>query len=158
MNEDQPAVDDDDDQPRSWKSALPMIIAGALMLSLLAGVLIINLVNPADERLTDSTLVQHRVNDMYSAMGTLNYDQYRNSFCESDQSAPDFPTSVQFADQNRTANDADGKVVVPSMDVEVVGDKSTVTAHWHREKTESDKQQTQFTLVKQGDEWKVCGR
>ncbi|MGB3302203.1 hypothetical protein [Gordonia sp. (in: high G+C Gram-positive bacteria)] len=161
MSQDQPEVDeygDDDDQPRSWKAALPMILAGSLMLALLAFVLIVALVNPPDERLNDSTLVQHRVNDMYSAMGTLNYDQYRNSFCQADIDSPDFPKSVAFADENRALNDAEGKVVVTKMDVEIVGTTSTVKSYWNREKTENNKQTTDLNLVKVGDDWKVCSR
>lgn len=162
MSQDQPDVsdsgDDEEQQPRSWKAALPMMLAGGLMLALLAGVVIIGLVNPPDERLSDSTLVQHTVNDMYSAMGTLNYDQYRNSFCQSDLDAPTFPKSVDFADENRVKNDAEGKVVVPNMDVEIVGDTSTVTAHWYREKNENNKQTTPLTLIKVGDDWKVCSK
>ncbi|NLG47007.1 hypothetical protein [Gordonia sp. (in: high G+C Gram-positive bacteria)] len=163
MNQDQPAADGpdehaDNDQPRSWKAALPMLIAGGLALAILLWVGISALVNPAEERISDSAKVQRTVNQMYSAMGTLNYERYRDSFCATDIAAPDFPTSVQFADRNRAENDAKGKIVVPSMDVEVTGDRATVTAHWHRENTESDKQKTQLKLVGVDGEWKVCGR
>ncbi|EGD54453.1 hypothetical protein [Gordonia neofelifaecis] len=160
MNEDRPEHADvpDDDQPRSWKAALPMIIAGTLVVVLVAWVVIASLVKPSDERLNDSAQVQHTVNDMYSAMGTLNYDQYRDAFCASDVAASDFPTSVAFAEQNRADNEANGKVVVPSMEVEVTGENATVTAHWNREKTENDKQTTSLTLIRENGDWKVCKR
>lgn len=135
-----------------------MIIAGALVLVILAWIGISALVNPAEERMSDSAQVQRTVNQMYSARGTLNYENYRATFCAADLAAPEFPTSVQFADDNRTENDAKGKIVVPSMDVEVTGDRASVTVHWNREKDENAKQQTQLTLVSEGGEWKVCGR
>ncbi|AUH67928.1 MULTISPECIES: Rv0361 family membrane protein [Gordonia] len=160
MNEDQPASHDlpEDDQPRSWKAALPMILAGALVVVLLAWVLIAALVNPPEERLSDSAQVQHTVNDMYSAMGTLNYDQYVGSFCQADVDAADFPKSVQFAEQNRAENEDKGKIVVPNMDVEVTGDSATVKAHWNRENTADDEQTTSLRLIRENGEWKVCNR
>ncbi|MBM7366121.1 Rv0361 family membrane protein [Gordonia hydrophobica] len=158
MNVDEPAVDGDDDQPRSMKAALPMMIAGGLVLVILAWIGISALVNPSEERISDSAQVQRTVNQMYSAMGTLNYERYRASFCAADLAKPEFPTSVAFADTNRAENDAKGRVVVPDMDVEVTGDRATVTAHWHRENNENAKQKTVFTLVNESGEWKVCQR
>lgn len=158
MDVDEPAVHGDDDQPRSIKAALPMMIAGGLVLLILAWIGISALVNPSEERISDSAQVQRTVNQMYSAMGTLNYESYKATLCAANVGNPDFPTSVQFADQNRAENDAKGRIVVPNMDVEVTGDRATVTAHWHREKDENAKQKTTLTLIKEGDEWKVCGR
>lgn len=159
MNVDEPPVDEGaEDQPRSVKAALPMLIAGGLVLAILAWIGISALVSPSDDRISDSAQVQRTVNQMYSAMGTLNYENYRASFCAADVAAPNFPTSVQFADDNRADNAAKGKIVVPTMDVEVTGDRSTVTAHWHRQNDEKAEQTTQWKLVKEGDDWKVCGR
>ena len=163
MNVDEPAVDGPDDEqtaeePRSWKAALPMMIAGGLVLAILAWIGISALVSPSEERISDSAKVQLTVNQMYSAMGTLNYEGYRASFCAADVAAKEFPTSVQFADDNRADNDAKGKIVVSSMDVEVTGDRAAVTAHWNRQNDENAKQKTQLTLVNEKGEWKVCGR
>lgn len=159
MNVDEPTVDGtDDDQPRSLKAALPMLIAGGLVLVILAWIGISALVSPSEERISDSAKVQRTVNQMFSARGTLNYESYRSSFCAADLAAKEFPNSVQFADDNRADNDAKGRIVVPSMDVEVTGDRASVTAHWHRQNDENAKQQTALKLVKENDEWKVCGK
>ena len=135
-----------------------MLFAGGLVLVILAWIGISALVNPSEERMSDSAKVQMTVNQMYSAMGTLNYEGYRASFCAADTAAKDFPTSVQFADDNRGDNEAKGKIVVSSMDVEVTGERASVTAHWNRQNDENAKQKTQLTLINEKGEWKVCGR
>ncbi|WP_026917523.1 hypothetical protein [Gordonia shandongensis] len=155
--QDAPPADHEPDEPRSWKAALPFIIGGGLVLILLLWVLIVNVVRPTEDRLTDSAKVQHVVDAVYSARSTLAYDRYRDAFCDADRAAADFPDSVRFAAENRKANDADGRLVVPDMKVEVTGDRATATVTWHRE-NRTDEQKTTMTLVKVGDDWKVCSR
>lgn len=143
----------DDDPARSrW----PFLAALGVVVVLVVVVVILAVVNPAEDRMSDSARVQFVVNDAYSARNSLNYEQYRNSFCEQELQSPDFPTAAQFADENRVARDEHGQLVIPSMDVDVAGDTADVTVHWHREDTPDDEQQTALTVVRRGDDWKVC--
>lgn len=143
------------DEPE--RSKWPIIIAGSIVVVLVAVVLIVALVSPPKDRVNDSTLVQYVVNDAFSARNSLNYDQYRGAFCERETQNPSFPTAEQFTDENRKANDADGPITIPKegMDVEIQGDSAQVVVRWHRSRND-DTQTTNWTVVKQGDEWKVC--
>ena len=143
---------DDDPGGSRW----PFLIAAGVVAVLVAVVLLIALVNPPEDRLSDSAQVQHVVNDAFTARNSLNYDQYRTSFCEREQQTAGFPSQAEFTDENRAARDEHGPIVIPNMDVEVQGDTARVVVHWHREDTEDRKESTELTVVKQGDEWKVC--
>ncbi|GAA3954916.1 hypothetical protein [Gordonia caeni] len=142
--------------PDPGRSRWPFLAAVGVVLTLVAVVVVIALVNPPEDRVNDSTRVQYVVNDAYSARNSLNYEQYRNAHCEQEVQSADFPTAAQFADENRVARDENGLLVIPTMDVDVEGDTATVTVHWHREDTPDDEQTTTLTVVRQGDEWKVC--
>jgi len=149
---------DEVDDPRTWRDAVPFMIALGLVAVVLGVILIVTLVSPPSERLNDSTRVQYVVNDALSARNSLNYEQYRNSFCEKNLSSPNFPTMAQFQDSNRTERDAKGELKVPEMEVDVTGDQATVRAHWYRAKNKNEKSVTTWTVVKQGDDWKVCNQ
>ncbi|MBB4134433.1 hypothetical protein [Gordonia humi] len=141
---------------RSWRAALPFIIALGAAVVVLIVIGVSHLTRPAEERVSDDAKVQYVVNDVYSARNSLNYELFRDSHCEKDVRAAGFPSAKQFADDNRADRDRDGKLVVPEMNVEVTGDRAAVTVHEHRENTEDRKTTTDLTLTKQGDDWKVC--
>lgn len=143
----------DDDPGRSrW----PFLVALGFVVLLVAVVAGVALIDPPAERLSDSTKVQHAVNDAFTARNSLNYGQYRDAHCAADLEAADFPTATEFADENRKARDAQGPIVIPDMAVQIQGDVATVAVNWHREKTSNEKQTTDLTVIRQGDEWKVC--
>lgn len=143
-------------ETRSWGAALPFILALGLVVIIVAWIGLSHLFRPSEERVSDDTKVQYVVNDLYSARNSLNYDLYRDSQCEANIRAKDFPTAAQFADANRGPLEKDGQLVVPEMDVEVTGSRAAVTVHEHRENTEDKKTTTDLIVVKQGDDWKVC--
>ena len=147
---------DFEETPRSWRAAAPFLIAAGAAVLVLIVVLLSAVFRPAEERISDDAKVQFVVNDMYSARSALNYDLFRNTHCEKDLQSPTFPTSQEFADVNRTAREKDGKLVIPEMKVEVVGDRAKVSFDEHRERNEAQKTRTELTLVKSGDDWKVC--
>lgn len=142
----------DDPDRSSW----PILVAGGFVLVLVVAVALIWAINPPDERLNDSTQVQHVVNEAYTAQNSLNYAQYRGAFCAAKVNAPEFPSDDQFVTENRKARDAEGIVQIPNMDVRVDGDTAAVIVHWNREKTADQKQTTDLTVVREGDAWKVC--
>ncbi|MCF8587556.1 Rv0361 family membrane protein [Gordonia liuliyuniae] len=141
---------------RSWRAALPFIIAFVLIIIVVAWIALSHLIRPSEERVSEDTKVQYVVNDMYSARNSLNYDLYRDSQCTANINAKGFPTAAEFADTNRGPLEKDGKLVVPEMEVEVTGSRAAVTVHVHRENTEDKKTTTDLIVVKQGDDWKVC--
>lgn len=143
-----------DDEPD--RSRWPFLIALAVVGVLVAIVVGVAVFSPPDERLNDSTLVQYAVNDVYTARNSLNYEQYRNAQCTANLQAADFPTAAEFVEENRKVREEQGQIVIPSMDVDVQGDRAHVVVHWHRERAENDKQTTDVTVVRQGDAWKVC--
>lgn len=143
-----------DDEPN--RSRWPFLAALGVVVIAVAIVVGVALISPPSERLNDSTLVQYAVNDVYAARNSLNYEQYRNAHCARVADAADFPTTEQFIAENRKARDAQGPIVIPSMDVNVYGDTANVTVHWHRERTENQTQTTETFLVRDDDKWKVC--
>ncbi|MCF8571100.1 hypothetical protein L5G32_12560 [Gordonia sp. HY002] len=155
-----PAAQDDlpnsEHEPRSWRAALPFLIAFGLIIIVIAWIALSHLIRPSEERVSEDTKVQYVVNDLYSARNSLNYDLYRGAQCEANVASKDFPTAAQFAEANRGPLERDGKIVVPEMDVEVTGSRAAVTVHAHRENTEDKKTTTDVTVVKQGEDWKVC--
>ncbi|MFT4087506.1 MAG: hypothetical protein QM658_10195 [Gordonia sp. (in: high G+C Gram-positive bacteria)] len=145
-----------DTEPRTWRDALPFFLAVAVVLILVGGVLLVAFVFPSSDRTSDSARVQYVVNDVYTARNSLNYQQYRASFCDRDVSAPDFPQQAAFVKQNRDDRDKLGQLHVPKMDVTVDGDTAKVDVHSYRGSDESKSTVTTMTVVKQGDDWKVC--
>lgn len=143
-----------DDEPD--RSRWPFIAALCVVGVALAVVLGVALISPPSERLNDSTLVQHAVDDAFTARNSLNYEQYRGAHCAKVVDSPEFPTVEQFVDTNRAERNAEGPIVIPTMDVNVHGDSANVTVHWHRERSENDKQTADVYLIRDGDKWKVC--
>lgn len=142
--------------PDPGRSRWPFLAALGVVVTLVAVVIIIAVVSPPQDRVSDSSRVQFVVNDAYSARNSLNYQQYRDAHCEQDVQSADFPTAAQFADENRVAQDENGPLVIPTMDVDVEGDTAKVAVHWYREDDADNEQTTDLTVVRQGDEWKVC--
>ncbi|MEZ5212972.1 DUF4878 domain-containing protein [Gordonia sp. PP30] len=138
------------------RSAWPILAAAIFVLILVGVVAGVWACSPPDRRLNDSTQVQHVVNDAYTARNSLNYQQFRDSYCAAKVNSPEFPTEQQFADENRKARDAQGQLQIPTMDVAVTGDTAKVTVHWNREDTPNDKQTTPLTVVRENNAWKVC--
>ncbi|GEE00026.1 hypothetical protein nbrc107696_04720 [Gordonia spumicola] len=151
---DNPETPVDDERPKTWKDALPFIIALVVVVIAVGAIFISHKVQPSEDRVSDSTKVQYVVNDMYSARNSLNYELYRSSQCEKNLSAEGFPTAAQFAEANRDPRD--GAFVIPEMDVEVAGDRAAVTVHEKRKNTGDKVTKTELTVVKIGDDWKVC--
>ncbi|MFZ2510740.1 MAG: hypothetical protein WAW85_06575, partial [Gordonia sp. (in: high G+C Gram-positive bacteria)] len=81
---------------------------------------------------------------------------YRSAHCAKVADAADFPKVNQFIEENQAALNTQGQIVVPTMDVNINDDTANVTVHWHRERTENEKQTTEEFLVRDGDKWKVC--
>ncbi|MFT3716129.1 MAG: hypothetical protein QM774_09335 [Gordonia sp. (in: high G+C Gram-positive bacteria)] len=146
---------DNDPEPKTWRDAMPFFLAFGFVAILVLVISLVAIFWPPADRLNDSTLVQHAVNDQYTARNSLDYSQYRASTCEKDLQAPDFPTEKQFDDDNRAARNSQGALVVPKMDVDIQGDVAHVTVHEHRDDA-SKETTTDLTVRKQGDEWKVC--
>ncbi|MCK0439434.1 hypothetical protein MUG78_08165 [Gordonia alkaliphila] len=138
------------------RSRWPFMVALGFVVLLVAGIAGVALIDPPAERLSDSAQVQHAVNDAFTARNSLNYEQYREAHCEADRQAADFPTAAEFADENRAARTEHGQIVIPDMAVEMQGDVAAVQVNWHREDTPDEKQTTDLTVIRQGDEWKVC--
>ena len=159
MSADRPADNDpdfDDETPRSWRAAAPVLCGGFVVVVVLVVVRLSALPRPTEHGICDDAKVQYVVNDMYSARNGLNYDLYRDTHCEKDLKADTFPTSQRFADENRRDLEANGKLIIPEMQVEVTGDRAAVSFEEHREGEPDAKKKTSLTLVKAGDEWKVC--
>ncbi|MDR2279265.1 MAG: DUF4878 domain-containing protein [Gordonia sp. (in: high G+C Gram-positive bacteria)] len=141
--------------PKTWRDALPFIIAFVVVLLAVGFIGIRHWTNPAEERLTDSAQIQNVVNDMYTARNSLDYEKYRSTQCEKNLADATFPKSLDFANQNRADRDRDGKLIVPGMEVEVSGERAAVTVTEKRE-NKGVETKTELTLVKQGDQWRVC--
>ncbi len=144
---------DDDPEASRW----PFWAAAILVVGLVVVVAVLGVVNSYDGRRgDDTTQIQHVVNDAFTARNSLNYQQYRDAHCAADVDSPEFPTAEQFAERNRTERDAQGALVIPTMTVHTEGDNGKVTVTWHRDKTPDQSQVTELTVVREGDEWKVC--
>lgn len=147
----------DDQTPR--KGAMWPFLAAVIVIVLAVGaVLISNVIEPGDEKLTDSAQVQHAINDSYTARNGLDYAKFQSVTCTKVRTAGDFPDESAFVEQNRQSRDQFGKIVIPEItDVVVDGDRATAKVHWNFEKSGSDaKTVTSVVVVREGDEWKVC--
>lgn len=149
--------DDDADTPRTWKDAWPFLVALGIVVVLAAGIGISYLVRPADERMSDSALVQHAINNAYTARNEVDYAKYRDSVCVADTKASTFPTEEQFVEENRTSMDSNGPIEIPEItDLTVSGDRASAQVHWHFEKSEDKTQVTDTVVVREDGDWKVC--
>lgn len=151
---DDPRYDDVDE--RTWRDAVPFFIAAAFVVVVVGAIALVAIISPPGERLNDSTRVQYVVNDAFTARNSLNYQQYSNSFCERDRVSPEFPSMDAFLEANRSERDTKGNIEVPDMDVTVDGDVAHVKVNWQREKDPADKGVTEWTVIRQGEDWKVC--
>ena len=147
---------DNDPEPKTWRDAMPFFLAAGFVAIVVLIISLVAIFSPPGERVNDSSSVQFVVNEAYTARNALNYAQYRNAFCETDLQNPDFPQQQQWLDENRDARNADGPIVIPKMDVDVQGDTAKVTVYEHREGNEDNKSTDELTVVKQGEQWKVC--
>jgi hypothetical protein len=144
---------DDDPEASRW----PFWAAAALVVGLVVVVAALGVINSyGNRRGDDTTQIQHAVNDAYTARNSLNYQQYRDSYCAAVLASPEFPTAEQFAERNRTDRDAQGALVIPTMTVDTAGDTAQVAVTWYRDKTADRRQVTDLTVVREDDEWKVC--
>lgn len=144
---------DDDPETSRW----PFWAAAIMVVGLVVVVTLLGVFNSPDNRRgTETTQIQHAVNDAYTARNSLNYQQYRDSYCAAMLHSPEFPTAEQFAERNRVERDEQGLLVIPTMTVDVNGDTGRVSVTWHREGNAEQSQVTDLTVVREGDEWKVC--
>lgn len=147
-----------DDAPRSWRNAWPFLVALAVVVIAVVGILSSNLLRPATDRASDPAQVQMVINDAYTARNSLDYGAYRSATCAREVNAPTFPTEQTFVADNTTSREANGHIVIPEItDITVTGDTATATAHWHYDKHPEQKQTDKVALVRENGDWKVCG-
>lgn len=146
----------DDDAP-SWKAALPFIIAGVVVLVVVIGVLISNAVRPAESRMSDDALVQHAINDYYTARNEADFDKFAAVNCAAVRNAEGFPVRESFVTDNRRSMDDNGQIEIPEItDLTVDGDRASARVHWHFEKSEDKRNVVDTTVVREDGKWKVC--
>ncbi|WP_083709158.1 Rv0361 family membrane protein [Williamsia sterculiae] len=147
------------DDPRSWRDAWPFFIAVGVVAVTIVIVVLLNVLHPASDRLTDSALISRVINDQYTARNSLDYATFRELTCADDVNAPDFPGQQAFTADNGKLRDTQGQLVIDEIaDTTVDGAQATANVTWHRAGKDSHTTVTATTLVKQGDDWKVCGR
>lgn len=142
----------DDERRTIW----PFLVAATIMVVVLIAIVLMQVLRPAEERLTDQAKVTRVVNDYYTAQNAINYTSYRAVFCSAELNSADFPTQEAFTNENRDARDADGKIEVSNISETVVnGDRATANVHWFREH-KSETKITPIVLVNEDGNWKVC--
>ncbi|PXW35520.1 UNVERIFIED_CONTAM: hypothetical protein DES50_101466 [Williamsia faeni] len=142
----------DDERRTLW----PFLVAAAIMVLVLVAIVLMQVLRPAEDRMTDQARVTHAVNDYYTAQNAINYASYRAVFCSAKLDSADFPTQEEFTSENRDARDADGKIEVSNISETVVnGDRATANVHWYREH-KSETKITPIVLVNENGNWKVC--
>ncbi|GAB19188.1 hypothetical protein GOEFS_076_00170 [Gordonia effusa NBRC 100432] len=147
----------DDQSPRTG-NIWPFAAAVIVIVLAVGGVLLSNVLRPSDDRVSDSAQVQYAINDSYTARNSLDYAKYRSTMCADVVDAADFPTEQVFVEENRRSRETFGKILIPEIaDVMIDGNRATAQVHWHFENKGSDaKTVTPTTVVREGDEWKVC--
>ncbi|UEA57617.1 hypothetical protein LK459_13405 [Gordonia otitidis] len=144
-------------RPRTWKDAWPFWIALVVVALAILGVVLSNVLRPAQERASDSGQVQFAINDNYTARNNVDYGKYKESTCAADTSSPSFISGAEFVRQNRTSVESKGRIVIPEItDVTVNGERATARVHWHFDKTPDDEQTTSVVVVKDDGRWKLC--
>ena len=150
-------VDADDQRPRTWKDAWPFWVALVIVVLAILGVVLSNVLRPAEERASDSGQVQFAINDNYTARNNVDYGKYKQTTCAADTSSSSFISEQEFVRQNRTLVESKGRIVIPEItDVAVNGDRATAKVNWHYDKTPDDKQTTSVVVVKDDGTWKLC--
>lgn len=142
----------DDERRTIW----PFLVAAIIMAVVLVAIVLMQVLRPSEDRLTDQAKVTRTINDYYTSQNAINYTSYRAVFCAAELNSPDFPTQDQFTTENRDARDADGKIEVSNISETVVnGDRATANAHWFREQ-KNETTITSIVLVNENGNWKVC--
>lgn len=142
----------DDERRTIW----PFAVAVVIMVVVLGAIVLMQVLRPAEDRLTDQAKVTHAINDYYTAQNAINYTSYRAVFCTAELESADFPTQDEFRAEYQEARDADGKIEVENISETVVnGDRATANVHWFREE-KSETTITPIVLVKEAGNWKVC--
>ena len=99
---------------RPWRAALPFIIAGVVVLVVVIGVLISNAVRPAESRMSDDALVQHAINDYYTARNEADFGKFAAVNCAAVRNAG-FPAEDTFVTDNRKSMADNGQIMIPEI-------------------------------------------
>lgn len=151
-----PSGPDAPDDP-GWKAAWPFLVAVVIVVLALGAIGLFHVLRPASERLTDTAKITHAINDYYTAKNSITYDKFRDASCATDQKSATFPSAATFRDAAQRSRDEHGNIVVTDItETAVNGGTATANMHWNYNKNPSN-QILPLALVKQGDDWKVCG-
>lgn len=143
---------------RSFLSAAwPFLVAVVIIVIALGAIVIMHVVKPASERLTDSAKITRTLNDYYSSISEVKYDRYRATFCAQDTQLSSFPTGQQFTKKYQAIRDKNGQIKMedPS-EVTVTGDVATANSHWAYTSGDTSKHTDAMKFFKDGDDWKIC--
>lgn len=152
-----PASPDGDPADPGWRAAAPFIIAVVIVILALGTIGLFHIVRPSSERLTDTAKVSRVINDYYTAKNSLTYDKFRDASCAADLASPSFPSASSFRTAAQRSREEHGNIVVTDItETAVDGGTATANMHWNYLKNPSN-QIVQIALVKQGDDWKICG-
>ena len=77
----------DDERRTLW----PFLVAAAIMVVVLVAIVLMQVLRPAEDRLTDQAQVTHAVNDYYTAQNAINYASYRAVFCSAELDSAGLP-------------------------------------------------------------------
>lgn len=137
--------------------AWPFLVAVAIVIIAILAVVVMHIVKPANERLTDSAKITRTLNDYYSAISDLQYDKYRATFCTQDTLQPNFLSSAQFTDKYTGLREKNGQIKMedPS-EVNVDGDVATANSHWAYNKGDTSNHTDAMKFLKSGSDWKIC--
>ncbi len=141
---------DQRDAPTMW----PMLAAIAVVVILLGVVFIYQWTRPFSDRVGPDDEVRIAINNHYTAQNALNYQSFSEWTC-----AAKTPPREEFLKKNGPSRDANGKIVIHDggiADVAINGDKASAVVTWRYEKKPDQPTTTPTTLVRQGDQWKVC--
>jgi len=137
--------------------AWPFLVAVAIVIVAILAIVIMHIVKPGNERLTDSAKITRTLNDYYSSISEVKYDRYRTAFCAQDTQVSSFPTAPQFQDKYQAIRDKNGQIKMedPS-EVNVNGDVATANAHWAYTSGDTSNHTDAMKFFKDGDDWKIC--
>lgn len=147
----------DDEGSKSWKDAWPFWVALIVVVAAILGVVLSNVLRPAEDRASDSAQVQFAINDVYTARNNVDYGKYKAATCATDVTSGAILPEAEFVAQNRKSVETNGRIVIPEItDVTVTGDRATARVHWHFDKSPDQTQVTSVVVVKDNGDWKVC--
>ncbi|WP_018177915.1 Rv0361 family membrane protein [Jongsikchunia kroppenstedtii] len=138
-------------------AAWPFLVAVAIIIVALLAIVIMHVVKPGSERLTDSAKITRTLNDYYSSISEVKYDRYRSTFCPQDTQLSSFPTAQQFTDKYQAIRDKNGQIKMedPS-EVTVNGDVATANSHWAYTSGDTSNHTDAMKFFKDGDDWNIC--